>query len=283
MPQRALRQRHAHSAPNEHADYPSCALSLSVSRSAHGPDHRTRIGISHSSLCARGSMKSRSMKSQCSMSYSMYHLHCCTTVWHALQAHLCDRRVCRNTAAYVHGPDHSRPFPKALPARSSHCEAGAHPDGRGAAWLKDRSAARIELLNFCQGDWKDADNLIHYCSITCSCHSRQHAIEKLCSLLDRGFLNARPPIPAVNRWNKLFAPMTWWCFAVNFHSLASQSVIQARELDGGGESEAGAILDFVGPECETIYRLKKQLRRSVVGVSIPNPALTLISRLHSIA
>ena len=128
--------------------------------------------------------------------------------------------------------------------------------------MKDRSAARRELLDFCQGDWRNAENLIHYCCITCSCRNREHAVEKLCGLLDRGFLNAKPPIPAVNRWNKLFAPMTWWCFAVNFHNLAAQAVVQARELDGGGESEAGAILDAVGPESERIYRLKKQLRRA---------------------
>jgi len=135
-------------------------------------------------------------------------------------------------------------------------------DEEMSQWLNRRSAARLELLDFAPGNWEEPSNLIHYCFMGCSCRHRDDAVAKLCQLLQDGFLNVRPPIPACNRWNKVFAPMSWWMFASCFHGIVSNCILQVRDMDAAQASSVGAVVDVVGgPETEAIYRLKKQIRR----------------------
>ena len=75
---------------------------------------------------------------------------------------------------------------------------------------------------------------------------------KVMDAMNRAFLGSRPPVPALNRWNKLYAPLAWWYAAIGIHGIALTAFLA---LDHEApESVAVDELMVAGPSSEETHR-----------------------------
>jgi hypothetical protein len=115
-----------------------------------------------------------------------------------------------------------------------------------------KGIAREQLLDACPGDWS-AHLIVHYCSAACRCTSRDDAVKLVVKLLLDAGLDCKPPIPAVNRWNKVYPSMSWWMFGCAFYNIVP-SAFAAVKAKQGRKNEVGAVHDLIGPVTEAIHR-----------------------------
>ena len=80
---------------------------------------------------------------------------------------------------------------------------------------KGRRLAATKLIAWLPMLWCVVGNFAHYCPLGC-CWSREESVEKCWSAFYTLLLSHRPKVPALNRWLGLYAPLSWWCFAMNF-------------------------------------------------------------------
>lgn len=64
------------------------------------------------------------------------------------------------------------------------------------------------LCKFLTSPW-DGDRLVHHCPLGC-CRDEAESRQKLRDLFDDILLCRLPPVPACNRWTKLYPAVAWW-------------------------------------------------------------------------
>ena len=64
------------------------------------------------------------------------------------------------------------------------------------------------LCKFLTGPW-DGERLVHHCPLGC-CRDEAESRQKLRDLFDDVLLCRLPPVPACNRWTKLYPAVAWW-------------------------------------------------------------------------
>ena len=72
-----------------------------------------------------------------------------------------------------------------------------------------------------------------------------------------------PPTPALNRWNQVYAPTSWWMFGVLFYSIVGRAMASAKQdIVGGSEHEDLALhVDgLIGPASAESVKLVKLAR-----------------------
>jgi hypothetical protein len=72
-----------------------------------------------------------------------------------------------------------------------------------------RSKARQELVVMLTGDPRSGD-LVHYCPLGCCPEGKLQSIARVLDALDELFFSTMVPIPALNRWTKLFPAVAFW-------------------------------------------------------------------------
>ena len=87
--------------------------------------------------------------------------------------------------------------------------------------LPKRVQSRQELLIVCPGDWADSSGIGHVCTLHCKCRNRDDAVTLVTDTICAAFLACRPPIPALNRWNRVFPPLVSWMAFLAFHGSIS--------------------------------------------------------------
>ena len=129
--------------------------------------------------------------------------------------------------------------------------------------VRQRAAARHELVELLQGDWSGDNPLDHFCGPGC-CTSKEHAIEKVSNAILLTFLTCLPAVPALNRWNKLYPPICWWAAAAAFAGgimmnafieLADKSQLKQQD-----DFMAGLLDEIVGLGTDDSYQQKVAVR-----------------------
>ena len=120
--------------------------------------------------------------------------------------------------------------------------------------ISRRCQARKELCDLLPGRWSDREAYIHYCSIRCGCKTRTDAVDKVMHALNRAILCCTPPVPALNRWNKLFAPMAWWYAAIDIHGIVLEAFMELDHEDPGVVAIDETLV--AGPSSEETYRTR---------------------------
>ena len=131
--------------------------------------------------------------------------------------------------------------------------------GNEAMWLGHRQAARRRLLELCPGVWCRSGKIKYYSHLGSRSNTRSEAGDEVADVLMAALLGTRPPIPAINRWNKVHGPLAWWSFGLNCFGL----VVDAFERIRGIECPEDNFLDdinAVAPADEETYRKLKKLR-----------------------
>ena len=118
--------------------------------------------------------------------------------------------------------------------------------------------------------------LRYYARPGCKSDTKVQAAAEVYKYFAEGFLSAKPAIPALNRWNKVYAPLTWWLAAMQFHGVINKafSLLQQRE-----QQEAEGFLvdaDILGPQSEATYR-KMEAARFAKARDWPSDACTFRS------
>lgn len=183
----------------------------------------------------------------------------------------------------------------------SHALPRLHEEAAGAAETRGsrqrRVIARRSLLKLCQGDWSDRSAIIHNCSLNCSCRCFGDAAHLVTNTVCDAFLSATAPIPALNRWNRVYPPLAWWMGALAFHQVCSDACIMvARGLATDGDERN--VIDPLDPPTEQSFRrehlgrLRKMcawleaeltVPRVMLGVTIMHPAMKLLASFFAAA
>ena len=118
------------------------------------------------------------------------------------------------------------------------------------------------LRAFLSGPW-DGDALVHHCPLGC-CHSIEESRRKLVDLLVDVLLCRLPPVPALNRWTKLFPAVSWFaagCLICGIlPKLWDRSVLRVDNSNALGE----VMLNLLEPESDEIHRRVGQARAQKV-------------------
>lgn len=97
--------------------------------------------------------------------------------------------------------------------------------------LKRKQQERIALfLNIFNSDWRNTEEIKHHCSVFCPCGGLQPAklAELAASLFVELILAAKPPIPALSRWNKCWHTAKWF---MNLGCMFSFGLDQSTNVD----------------------------------------------------
>ena len=141
--------------------------------------------------------------------------------------------------------------------------AAATP-GERQKWLTSAVGSREWLVKHCPGQWSDRAHVFYYVAPHDTCENATQAAEAVFAHLMAAFLRTRPPIPALNRWNRVFAPLTWWTFALQWHGIVAEAVVRcasAESTDLQSRLDPGhTSIDPVGPSTEEGEREKRLSR-----------------------
>ena len=107
--------------------------------------------------------------------------------------------------------------------------------------LSEKKQARQTLLKHCPRPWFD-DTIWFYCPYELRITTKAGMAMKLMELLENAYLKLRPPIPVVNRWNKVFGPFTWWHFGCCFYKLVPRAVLVIAK--GSSNDEINDVVDM---------------------------------------
>ena len=156
-----------------------------------------------------------------------------------------------------------------------------------------RRAARRRLAKNLAASRVDDGRIVewrHYCPIGCH-DSRQSAIDEIVQDMRIAHLDLHVPVPAVNRWTKLYAPLSYFHVGSFFGHLPASFQALSKNL-----SKESGVLDvdaLVGPGDEDTYEQKRKVRankcaawmsrettrhQQAVGISTLKPAISLMGK-----
>jgi len=141
------------------------------------------------------------------------------------------------------------------------CRQGLADDEEAERALRGRAAARKRLLSICPGRWTRSGAFTYYAHCGARSNTLADAAEEIAKEFDLAFLSAKPAIPAVNRWNKLYMPMAWWCFAHQFFNIVVEAFAMVRQSQvAASEPDFISNVDAIGPMSEQMYRKVNKAR-----------------------
>ena len=130
--------------------------------------------------------------------------------------------------------------------------------------LSKRKLARRRLLDNVVCRWAPDDQIkmLYHARIGAKSRTLAQAAEEVFKDFDEGYLHAKPCIPAVNRWNKVYGPLAWWCFGVQFFKLVVEGFDHAGVQQANRHANGGVVvnIDAVGPVDEDNYRKVQKAR-----------------------
>jgi hypothetical protein len=134
-----------------------------------------------------------------------------------------------------------------------------------------RKEARAKLLQVCPFRWDRGGKIKFLDFLGSGINSTEDAVEYLFNILDEAWIGYRPPIPAVNRWNKVFAPWCWWLFGLLFYDVSKDALVEVEAAVQGMLDMLGSILDMARPGDEATYRTLKSVhwRKIIKFISDP--------------
>jgi hypothetical protein len=156
-------------------------------------------------------------------------------------------------------------------------------DDQADARAGSRKAARRRLLDICPGTWSADGQLSYYSHLGSNSNTLESASDELFSVLEASYLNTKPPIPAINRWNKVYSPLAWWTFGMVFFNLMPAAFDAARSEDSRSRRHLQFVanVDLIGPISEEMYR-KVNMARWNKGASWLLKPSTLMSMTISV-
>lgn len=123
-----------------------------------------------------------------------------------------------------------------------------------------RKRASLHLLEACPCDWNDY-SIVHYCPLGCPCRCRDDAVALVAELVEAAWLDASPPIPAMNRWTKIAPPLSWFLFGMLFYNILPAMMKEARKSINDVEQDPfAAVWDAIGPTSEEGMRRVRSVR-----------------------
>jgi len=129
-----------------------------------------------------------------------------------------------------------------------------------------RRAARERLLDICPGAWDQTNpgSRIMFLSqlgdgTDAAPDPKRKAAEVIYDLVNDAWLGLRPPIPAVNRWNKIYFPVCWWLLGINgFYGVVANGFLRVKaSTDRGFDHVLAAGVDAMGILGSEYYRVMK--------------------------
>lgn len=128
---------------------------------------------------------------------------------------------------------------------------------QGAA--RRRAAAREHLLKICPSRWHERGQITYFASLNSRSDTLDAAAEEIGDTLEEAVLSLRPPVPALNRYTKLHAPVSWWAFAMGFFGLIVDAFVAVKDVQHE-LPHVIADVDAAGVVDEAVYRRTEQLR-----------------------
>ena len=117
---------------------------------------------------------------------------------------------------------------------------------------ESRVAARKKLLDICPCRWDvggDLNSKIYVLvQLGDSTESPDDTWEFLFSVIDEAWLSLKPPVPAINRWNKIYYPVAWWYVGIcGFYNIIASAFVyvkqnQDRTLDANVDVDVMGLL-----------------------------------------
>ena len=113
-----------------------------------------------------------------------------------------------------------------------------------------RRAARHELLKLCPGRWdlyEDYErNILVLSTFGDGITSENDAANKVFQLVMMGWVGLVPPVPAINRWNKVYFPIVWWMLGIVFYSVVPLAFLAVKAQQIHDMDVAGVDVDAMG-------------------------------------
>ena len=106
----------------------------------------------------------------------------------------------------------------------------------------------------------------HYCPYGCCPNGRQQTIHRMMGCLVELFLGSLPPVPALNRWVKLFPCMLWWLLGLLIHDIGPSAWKRAQSVTTRGcfEERVFAAADLVEQgEDDTVRQINVSRNRRI--------------------
>ena len=143
-----------------------------------------------------------------------------------------------------------------------HRYNGNDDDAAAAKQLGHRRAARLRLLDNCPGRWSESAPLLYNARHGAKSETLIDAAAEVYNDFVIGFLSAKPVIPALNRWNKIYAPLAWWLFALKFFRIVADALeaLGAPSAPSANQSDFIHNVDLIGPMCEAMFRKVEKVR-----------------------
>ena len=125
---------------------------------------------------------------------------------------------------------------------------------RRSAQRPIRMRSRRRLASFLSGSWTSG-SVQHSCGLGC-CRNREDTETKLFDLIMDTYMTSLPPVPAINRWTKLYPALSWWTVALKMHGMIKQmwGYIYCFAGDGDDAEPHALMQDMLHPEEDELQR-----------------------------
>ena len=100
----------------------------------------------------------------------------------------------------------------------------------------------------------------------------------------KGWLGVKPPIPVLNRWNKIYYPAAWWNMGIEFFAIVAQAFLLVKMRTAGQLDEDGLhTVDAMGLLGSQFFKVLKAVRwkrgATFVNGEVQNRRLPLVATL----
>ena len=106
--------------------------------------------------------------------------------------------------------------------------------------------------------------ILHYCPFGCCPGGKPETVRRMLECLMDLFLGKLPPVPALNRWVKLFPCMLWWTLGMLIHDIGPSSWRRAQAPQGESEERTFQQTELVDQgEDDTVRQINVSRNRRV--------------------
>ena len=132
---------------------------------------------------------------------------------------------------------------------------GAEPSPAAARRRKVRQEAYERLTAVVTGDPNER-RVVHNC-VPWACFNKNDAqcLKDVEQAIMNVLFDATPPIPALNRWTKLYPVVAWFACATLMHGLLDEAFMEATSKVCGARPEEDAVLDLAFVEDDVVVGL----------------------------
>lgn len=134
-----------------------------------------------------------------------------------------------------------------------------------------RVEARRGLLDACIGKWGVDERCLFLARLGDGVARAADAAKEVLRLMEGAWFGIRPPIPAINRWNKVYWPLMWFWAGTVFYNVVPDAFATVKERMTVELQKASTNIDVLALVGREFFQVFRAVRWRRAGVWLNDP------------